>query len=87
MIFTGKNAAKVQDFAERIVATFTQEIKDVRAEIFGPIPASVGKLFNEFRFAVLIKTLDLEIVRGFLKFYGLHKSPDVQIDFDPLITN
>ena len=87
LIFTGKNAAKVQDFAERIVATFTQEIKDVRAEIFGPIPASVGKLFNEFRFAVLIKTLDLEIVRGFLKFYGLHKSPDVQIDFDPLITN
>ena len=42
---------------------------------------------GEFRFSVLIKSLDLDAVRGFLRFHGLHKSPEVQIDFDPTITN
>ena len=90
LIFVNKNLDKARDFAERIVATFRQEVisnAEVRIEIFGPIPAAVGKLCGEFRFAVLIKTLDLEIVRGFLRFHNLHKLPEVQIDFDPTSTD
>ena len=90
LIFTAKDLEKARDFAERIVATFRQEVisnAKARVEIFGPIVAAVGKLYGEFRFAVLIKTLDLEIVRGFLRFHNLHKLPEVQIDFDPTFTD
>ncbi len=60
---------------------------EVRQEIFEPIPAVIENLRGKFRFAVLIKTSDLEIVRGFLRLHNLHISPNVQIDFDPLTTN
>ena len=90
LIFTAKNKAKAQDSAERIVNSFKIEVvqnSDTRQEIFGPIPAMIENLRGEYRFAVLIKTADLEIVRGFLRFHNLHTAPNVQIDFDPLKTD
>ncbi len=90
LIFTSKNKTKIQDFAERIVNSFKLEVSatsEVRQEILGPIPAEIENLRGEFRIAVLIKTLDLEIVRGFLRFHNLHTSENVQIDIDPLTTN
>ena len=90
IIFTSKNKAKIFDYAERIVNSFKLEvieISNVKQEIFGPIPATIENLRGEFRFAVLIKTLDLEIVRGFLRLHNLHISPNVQIDIDPLKTD
>jgi len=59
----------------------------VRHEIWGAIPAAIENLRGEFRFAVLIQTADLEIVRGFLRLHGLHIAPNVKIDFDPLTTD
>ena len=90
LIFTLKNKEKIFDYAERIVNSFKIEVmqnSDVRHEIFGPIPAMIENLRGEFRFVVLIKTLDLEIVRGFLRFHNLHIAPEVQIDIDPLTTD
>lgn len=90
LIFTSKNKEKIFDAAERIVNSFKLEVlanSKTRQEIFGPIPAAIENLRGEFRFVVLIKTADLEIVRGFLRLHNLHISPNVQIDFDPLTTN
>ncbi|MBQ7705909.1 MAG: hypothetical protein IJT73_10905 [Selenomonadaceae bacterium] len=49
--------------------------------------AVIENLRGEFQFVVPVKTADLEIVRGFLRFHNLHIAPNVQIDFDPLATN
>ncbi len=90
LIFTSKNKEKIFDAAERIVNSFKLEVATnsaTRQEIFGPIPAAIENLRGEFRFVVLIKTADLEIVRGFLRLHNLQISPNVQIDFDPLTTN
>ena len=89
LIFTDKKKEKALDAAERIVNSFKLEVvknAEVRHEIFGPIPAAIENLRGEFRFAVLIQTADLEIVRGFLRLHNLHIAPNVQIDFDPLTT-
>lgn len=89
IIFTSKNKQKIFDTAERIVNNFKIEVvanSEVRQEIFGPIPAMIENLRGEFRFVVLIKTLDLELVRGFLRLHNLQTAPEVQIDFDPIKT-
>ena len=90
LIFASKNKFKAKDFAERVVNSFKLEVikdSDIRQEILGPIPADIENLRGEFRFAVLIKTEALEIVRGFLRFHNLHISPEVQIDIDPIKTS
>ncbi len=90
IIFTSNKKEKAVDAAERIVNSFNLEVvknSEVRHEIWGPIPAMIENLRGEFRFVVLIKTSDLEIVRGFLRLHNLHTAPNVQIDFDPLTTN
>ena len=90
LIFTSKKAEAAWEFAERIVNSFKVEVLTnavARQEIFGPIAASIANLRGEFRFSVLIKSLDLELVRGFLRFHNLHKAPDVEIDFDPTFTS
>ncbi|MBO4400808.1 MAG: primosomal protein N' [Selenomonadaceae bacterium] len=90
LTFTSKDEARARSFAELIVNSFKQEVPPnsvARQEIFGPIPAAVANLRGEFRFSVLIKSLDLDAVRGFLRFHSLHKLPEVQIDFDPTTTN
>ena len=90
LIFTSKDEAAAREFAERIVNSFKVEVLPsavARQEIFGPIAASVANLRGDFRFSVLIKSLDLDLVRGFLRFHNLHKAPDVEIDFDPTFTN
>ena len=89
LIFTSKKKEKALDTAERIVNSFRLEVEKNSAiyqEIWGPIPAAIENLRGEFRFIVLIQTLDLEMVRGFLRYHNLHVSPNVQIDFDPITT-
>lgn len=90
LIFTAKTKEKAVDLAERIVNSFKLEVmknSQVRHEILGPIPAVIENLRGDFRFVVLIKTLDLEIVRGFLRYHNLHAASNIQIDFDPSTTN
>lgn len=90
LIFSSKDEARARDFAERIANSFKLEVipaSAARQEIHGPIAAAVANLRGEFRFSVLIKSLDLDVVRGFLRFHELQKSPEVQIDFDPTFTN
>lgn len=90
LTFTSKDEERARESATIIVNSFKLEVPPnsaARQEIFGPIPAAVANLRGEFRFSVLIKSLDLDAVRGFLRFHNLHKSPEVQIDFDPTMTN
>lgn len=90
LIFSSRDADKAKDAAEFAVNNFKLEVtakSAVLQEIFGPIPAAIEKLRGEFRFAVLIKSLNLDEVRGFLRFHNLHKAPNVQIDFDPIMTS
>ena len=68
LIFTSKDEAAAREFAERIVNSFKVEVLPsavARQEIFGPIAASIANLRGDFRFSVLIKSLDLDLVRGF----------------------
>lgn len=90
LTFASKNEERARNFAELTVNSFRQEVPPnsaARQEIFGPIPAAIANLRGVFRFSVLIKSLDLDAVRGFLRFHNLHKLPEVQIDFDPTMTN
>ena len=90
LIFTHKDADKAKKFAKEIVAAFREEIvanTDERQEILGPIPAAIAKLRGLFRFAVIIKSANLEDVQMFLRVHKLHRRDDVLIDFDPTTTD
>lgn len=52
--------------------------------VIGPAPALIACFRGTYRFVVLIKALDLEDVRQFLREQGLHLRTDVAIDIDPI---
>lgn len=90
LIFTGKDEIKTKNRAKEIVKAFRAEIVQnsrTRQEIFGPIPAAIACLRENFRFVVLIKSEDLSSVRNFLRAHDLHKRDDVQLDIDPITTD
>lgn len=88
IIFISENQDYAKERAEFFVNEFKAEfVGATRTEIEGPIPAMIAKLRDVFRFAVLIKTEDLDAVREFLRKKNLHVFDSVQIDIDPLITN
>lgn len=88
LIFMSQNQTYAKERAEFFVNEFKAEfVGAARTEIEGPIPAMIAKLRDVFRFAVLIKTEDLDAVREFLRKKNLHVFDSVQIDIDPLITN
>ena len=90
IIVTHKDELKAKKFAKEIVADFREEIIAVsenRQEIMGPIPAAIAKLRGLFRFAVVIKSANLEEVQLFLRVHKLHRRADVAIDFDPTTTD
>ncbi|MBQ9487973.1 MAG: primosomal protein N' [Selenomonadaceae bacterium] len=89
IIFMSENQDYAKERAEFFVSEFKAEFNfdAARTEIEGPIPAMIAKLREVFRFAVLIKTEDLDAVREFLRKKNLHVFDSVQIDIDPLITN
>lgn len=89
LMFASKSKAKAQDLAERIVNSFNLEVAgktSARQEILGPVAATIENLRGEYRLVVLIKSGDLEVVRGFLRLHKLQVAPEVQIDIDPLKT-
>ena len=90
LIVTGTDELKAKSRAKDIVRAFRAEVashKNNRAEIFGPIPAAIAHFRGLFRFAVIIKSRDLNIVRIFLREHELHRSNDIAIDIDPLTTD
>ena len=52
--------------------------------VIGPAPALIACFRGTYRFVVLIKALDIENVRQFLREQGLHLRTDVAIDIDPI---
>ena len=52
--------------------------------VIGPAPALIACFRGTYRFVVLIKALDLEDIRKFLREQGLHLRTDVAIDIDPI---
>ena len=52
--------------------------------VIGPAPALIACFRGTYRFVVLIKALDIEDVRQFLREQGLHLRTDVAIDIDPI---
>ena len=90
LIFSHEDELKAKKFAKEIVKAFREEIAAVsedRQEIMGPIPAAIAKLRGLFRFAVVIKSANLEEVQLFLRVHKLHRRNDVSIDFDPTTTD
>ena len=90
LIVSHKDADKAKKFAKEIVAAFRDEIvaaSEDRQEIMGPIPAAIAKLRGLFRFAVVIKSANLEEVQIFLRVHKLHRRDDISIDFDPTTTD
>ena len=90
LIFTGKDELKTKTRAKEIAKAFRAEVVQnsrKRQEIFGPIPAAIAHLRENFRFVVLIKSEDLSSVRNFLRAHDLHRRDDVQLDIDPTTTD
>ena len=89
LIFMSTNKDTAQLTAKMFVDEFTAEFENFpsRTEIFGPIPAMIENLRGTFRFAVLIKTSDIDAVKNFLRKKNLHTSDGVQIDIDPISTS
>ena len=90
ILFMSKKKEIAKIFAEEVAEKFKVEAKkfsDSRQEIWGPIPAMIEKFKDVFRFVLLIKTSDLDFVRKFLRSLNLQKMPEIQIDFDPIMTN
>ena len=88
LIFTSTNQEVAKNLAKTFVDDFKIEFKiSARTEIEGPIPAMIEKLRENFRFAVLIKTLDIDAVKSFLRKKNLHTFDSVQIDIDPITTS
>ncbi len=90
LLFKSKVESDAKNFAKKIVVAFKSEVietSNVRQEIFGPIPAMIAKLRDEFRFVVLIKSNDLAAVKNFLRKHNLNILPEVVIDIDPTSTN
>ena len=90
LLFMSANEDKAKTFAKEIVKAFRVEAAKKsfpRQEIFGPIKAAIANLRGVFRFAVIIKSEDLSIVRKFLRAHELHKRNDVYIDIDPATTD
>ena len=90
LIISHKDADKAKSFAKEIVKAFREEIvaaSEYRQEIMGPIPAAIAKLRGLFRFAVVIKSANLEEVQLFLRVHKLHRRDDISIDFDPTTTD
>ena len=85
ILFTSEN----RDYAMSQAKDFVEEFKSemISGEVEGPIPAMIEKLRDVYRFAVLIKTLDLDEARKFLREKNLHRYDSVQIDIDPLTTS
>ena len=85
ILFTSENHDYALEQAKNFVEDFKSEM--LNAEIEGPIPAMIENLRGVYRFAVLIKTLDLNSARKFLREKNLHLMDSVQIDVDPLTTS
>lgn len=89
ILFMSKKKSEAKALADNIAERFKKEIEknsQIKQEILGPIPALIEKLNDTFRFVVLIKTSDLNFVRKFLISCNLQRLPNVQIDFDPILT-
>lgn len=90
LIVMNTDEAKAKTFAKEIRTAFRNEVaskSSTRQEIFGAIPAAIANLRGMFRFALLIKSEDLSVVRNFLRAHKLHKRNDVIIDIDPTTTD
>ena len=85
ILFMSENQNVAKANAQDFVDAFNSEM--LNDEIEGPIPAMIENLRGVYRFAVLIKTLDLDAVRKFLRKKNLHVMDSVQIDIDPLVTS
>ena len=86
ILFMDKNHDEAFATAKNFVDVFKNEMAEY-GEVEGPIPAMIENLRGVYRFAVLVKTLDFEPVRNFLRQKKLHTLENVQIDFDPLTTS
>ena len=86
LLMVGKDKAQTKARAREIVEEFRAEFdgrEDIRAEIMGPAMIACWK--GEYRFVLLIKTNNLDRVRGFLRVHGLHQRDEVTIDIDPIM--
>ena len=88
LLMVGKDKAQTKARAREIVEEFRAEFdgrEDIRAEIMGPASAMIACWKGEYRFVLLIKTNNLDRVRGFLRVHGLHQRDDITLDIDPSV--
>ena len=64
-----------------------QYFNNMNIKIMGPAPALVAKFKDIYRFNLLIKTDDLEIVNKFLRQKKIDTDKNITIDINPINTN
>jgi primosomal protein N' (replication factor Y) len=76
--------------AEEVLMIFKNALSGLkRSEVLGPVKSPIERIKKEFRYQLLIKTVEINRVRNTLKnlipdVYRLHHKVRVSIDVDPL---
>ena len=86
LLFQGENEEKTkneaQEFIEKFRAHFNENQKNTA---MGPSPAIIANLRGIYRFVVLIKAVNLQSVRDFLREENINVKREVAIDIDPIM--
>ncbi|MBQ9479797.1 MAG: primosomal protein N', partial [Selenomonadaceae bacterium] len=87
LLIVGRDKALTKSRAAEIAEQFRAEFarSEERSEIMGPTSAMISCWKGVHRFVLLIKTTELDRVRGFLRSHALHQRDDITIDIDPIM--
>lgn len=87
LVVRHKNEETAKSIAKSVQKNFNLFCKRENDEIIGPVPASVAKLREFYRYCLLIKTNNILSVKSFLKKMEYNMSKEIMIDIDPISIN
>ena len=87
LTFQNEIEEKALKAASDLKTQVEQYFNNMNVKIMGPAPALVAKFKDIYRFNLLIKTDDLEIVNKFLRQKKIDTDKNITIDINPINTN
>ena len=88
LVFQHENESEARRMATAMRDAFVQEFRgNPLQQAVGPAPAMMSWLRGVYRYALLLKTGDIESVLCFLRRQGAGQDMRVMVDIDPLATS
>ena len=88
LVFQHEREAEARRMAQELKEAFVQEFRNnPLQQTAGPAPAMMSWLRGVYRYALLLKTGDIESVLCFLRRQGVGSNMSVMVDIDPLATS